>query len=503
MRMQNFAGSVYERLAIRRGLVASGVGAATIGGATWAGKELSARMPTATAPTWRAVAMGGIDGAVQGAAAGCVAGAVGGLVTAGALSGVGCLAAGLGAAVVGGFFGARGAMVNLDEGGQVKIPVGDLNELIRLAGSQAAMSTLSARSQSSLKPCPTSQAQVNDFVATYGDGVQFACSGGNGFQVGQILTMKYAFSSQTNTNTIFTSDNKPVYVNDINCRGVLLPSLIQWSGCSSIPINFARLAGSTQVNTTNATAIAVFVGSSVHSLTGENYADYAKTITPIASAPSWASVLGPQINASANQLKLSNEALAGMLNALHKQMTIDGNLPYGVPNYDPSDPITLADVQQVKNDFPASTPLVGDLVRPYNIPGREPVGGTAGSPVAAPTDVNVVSGNPSTSPTTVTATLDLGDKGDSTLPTASQTAEIPMFDQIQDGINPFRNLDIQWPSSQCPIYPIDANFFGRQSHWEIDFHCTVFADDGYPRMLLGMFIIFCCTLAGVRTFLKA
>src|SRR5690606_17886573 len=78
-----------------------------------------------------------------------------------------------------------------------------------------------------------------------------------------------------------------------------------------------------------------------------------------------------------------------MLNYLHDQMSKSGSLPAGVPTYDPSRPITTSDIQAVKNQYPSLTPTIGDLSRPYGIPGQEPVGGTGTQPAPAPAPVYV------------------------------------------------------------------------------------------------------------------
>jgi len=193
MRMQNFGGSVYERLAIRRGLVAAGVGASAIGGATWAGKEVSARMPAATASTWRNVAVSAGKGAVFGAATGCAAGAAAGLVTGGALSLPGCMAGGFGNAIVMGFLGAYGGYVNLDEGGTVRVPLDDLNQLIKLAGSNAAQTTTAATAQATLDDCPynyTDRDRISALYVKYGTNRRYACaSGTNEFKVAVNVTL--------------------------------------------------------------------------------------------------------------------------------------------------------------------------------------------------------------------------------------------------------------------------------------------------------------------------
>lgn len=378
---------------------------------------------------------------------------------------------------------------------------------MKLAGSNANNAQLqNSSAQTSLDACPissTDTAKIDALVSKYGTNFQFACdSGSNGFKVGQILTLPYKFNPPTNSTGVFAMDG--VFI-QLSSSGIHVPSLTSYvSGDRSADVSM--YFGTRQGNVTTQTAIAVFLNPNPHSSGAESYKDYVKSVVPPAAVPAWASVLGTQINSAANQLKLSNQVLAGMLNAMHKQMTLDGSLPQGLPAYDPNDPITVDDVQAIKNANPSYAPTIGDLSRPYTTPGREPVGGTISAPVAPPQDVNVVGGSTGTGTGGSTnVTVDFGPSGDTSLPASDTTESISKWDQVTQAMDPWKNLKINWPAaSECPVYPIDVpNFFGREGHWVIDAHCTLLPDGGVVDALLGVFLIVIYTAGAVKLFLKA
>jgi len=301
-------------------------------------------------------------------------------------------------------------------------------------------------------------------------------------------------------------------VTNISC-GIGVPSLTGWCGSGPRPLGFSAYHGVRGENDKAGNAVGIFVSNDTHSTSAEKFSDYSSDLKPVETAPAWAAVLGDQINASANQLKLSNQVLAGILNALHKQMTNDGSLPQGVPSYDPNDPITSEDIQAVKNDHPGLAPTIGDLSKPFTTPGREPTGGTASAPVAPPQDVNIVNGSTGTgsqgqTTVNVDAKVDLGPAGDNAMPTADTTKPFAALDTLTTALDPWRKLSVSWPAAQCPTLTMDfrpmfGRWAGNRAYITENSWCTWLGEGTDARAILQLAMILATTIGMIYKFMEA
>jgi len=463
MRLQNFLGSTFERRMIRRG---AGAAAATAGAVA-----LTAAIPSTSWANTAKRAGAGLAGAAAGFATACAAGAAVGLIGAAVTGGTsivaGCTAWGFQGAVIGGWIGAT--TVCVDESCKIKAPTGDAANSGGLTGdgvkgssaSDAAGDTgliaTSCTRYSSLVGCNFG-GNLADVYSRIGMNRTFPCTiQGSGLQVSECMFAQAVQPTQTDSQGLatfqFLGGGPPVARNSMK---VLFPQMIgaydtdqRCAGqhCWMVGDALPYISASTFPR-----SVVVLIGSV------QTFADKASVPQQELKIPpnraAWADLLSDKLDAQTSQLKVSNELLAAMANQALRDA--------GDTSVD-SDPVTPAEIQQLKTARPDLTPTVGDLVRPYDNVGRDPQGASETKPAIAPTPVSIVNNSPTGSTDTVQRTREESDQELDNDPGLIGDIMAPAKDFLANSLGSWMHPNVSLPPVQCPVISIDLpTLLGRQ-----------------------------------------
>ncbi|WP_454882423.1 hypothetical protein [Sphingomonas oryzagri] len=502
---------MYELAFAKRGLTAAGTvtaGAAAV----YASSQIVAYQND----TWKNVAAGAVNNALLGAASGCAAGFVGGLVVA---SIPGCGVSALFGALAGGFGGAIGGYMKVDTDGKLQVQIADSQALADMIGD----AVVKAQQENQTVQTVTTDVGVNltssgiyqmtdsgmffSAYSKFGTMRQFACkpigsAGPDGSHGGAQACI---FVPLAKSGSYFYGSNGQVA--DYYHHTVTIPLISLQSDCTGVTYDNCFSYTGLIAEQTSSTAVQL--------ITGKQYTDASsvpsRSFKALPNLPAWANLLSTKLDANTAALKLSNEALAAILNASHAHMPAKS----GVPAYDPNNPITPSEVQSMFDQNPdLIRPTLGDLARPWSTPGQDAAGTSSASKVAPPQPVQVVGSGAGTSTNNVTvnAKVDLGDPGADTMPEVDTSKPFAALDTLTSALDPWKKLSLSWPQPVCPAVNLDLRgYFGRyvgesallhEDHWcqWLDPNTTFGAD---ARSLIAVAMILGTTLLMTARFMEA
>lgn len=474
-KIKNIIGRSVETACLRNGRAK----VACSGAAAAAGGVGVARLMDTSWSDIKTVAGDTVVSAGVSALAGCAAGAAIGVWAAGAGAIPGCLGGALQGAIYGGFFGAVGSATSLTKDGSVQLVNGAANASSLTGDGVRKTSGSSAAARGSVGTYSTSSNNVNygtivvDPVVLSGIPINstFVVSQGSNYYRALRVSAHVLNSNSTtfrimNSNVIGQGGSgapqgakyNPVQstaydrytaggpFQQVNVNG---PT----SSCSAPAGDLCPMSNTVPANGSSATLY--FIDKTVAYTTAA--AVPMVQYSQIDSVYPWAMGFSNALHPSQLNQDVSDSAIAALANAALKAAGTSA----GGGLYDPSQPVTAADVATVVATDPQSQVQVQDLLRP--VADLNSAGGTLDNPLPEPAPVRVV--NPGTQVGSQTGTSQ--DNPTHTQEAAKNDLEAenagllgnplqPLIDFIAGPFSIYTNPIISGPGSQpCPVWNIE------------------------------------------------
>lgn len=414
MRLKNWIAAQIQRVHIRRGVettVAAGAAAAVTYVMGVVNQQYASDQSL----------IGSVTGTALDFASGCAAGGILGSLGGPKGAAAGCVVFGVGYAI----FGTPATSIPLDEEGKIIAQKGSgPNAPITLTGLAILPGTLGPRPNDGQMfgfvcnpadapfyvtgPCTVPanmQHTMQSVYQQYGLNRTFTCyfmqGSANSWSVGSIRACVFVPTLRAPDGT-WEIPNDPARGTFTGTRGtaVIYPNggaaprrvgALTHAECAGGRCFIGTSGGPLQNQTVGASQINLFISDLQYQ---QNTDVPHQQVETLEKRPLWAEFLGGKIDQNTAQLKLSNELLAAMVNDYWKRS--------GHHSWNPADPVTVEDVQQLKIARPDLIPRIGDLVRPHDFPGLEEQPASETNPARPALPVTIT--NPTTGTNTGTGT---------------------------------------------------------------------------------------------------